>query len=611
MTIISQLKAMLTSDTGDFEMDMKAAAATAKDFNKTAKETEGASKQAGAGVSKIDDAFGKLVTGAAIIAAGTALVNYGKEAVAAYEESARAEAQLEAVLRSTGGAAGMTAEELGALATAKSEMLGIDDDLIKKNEALLLTFTQIGRDVFPDTMQAALDMSAVMGQSLQSSIVLVGKALNDPIQGLTALRRVGVAFDDEQEKMIKGLAESGDLMGAQKLVLAEMQKEFGGAAKSMHEAGSGSDSLGVAIGNLTEEIGRGLMPATKAANTEITGIAKTMTDQIKIQNDVREALRNGVITQEEFNQVYNKATHHVDDYKAAEDLLKHSLYGEAEAAIAALPPVKDLMDGHDLLAGAADEAAAAIRELAEAQKKEKDAILGGALKAIDDMNISIADQIWLKDKLALASGAITEKQKEENQVMYLAKEALENGQITREQYYDWVLKLSDGLLTASEMAQLVYGAIVKIPSTKDVHINIWTTEYYTSGGERGAGGGAGGQSTYPSKPANKPGGVWIKDPSAPGGWRWKKYGGSYASGGSFIVPGSGGQDQPYLLGLKPGEQVDVSPPGQTFNGGGDFIFGDINVFQRPGENSAAFAARLKRDLMRSARSLAAGAGYSG
>ena len=82
-------------------------------------------------------------------------------------------------------------------------------------------FREIGEQVFPQATQAAMDMSAVMGQDLQSSIVQIGKALNDPIAGVSALRKVGVQLTDQQQEQIKAFMASGDVMSAQKVVLNE------------------------------------------------------------------------------------------------------------------------------------------------------------------------------------------------------------------------------------------------------------------------------------------------------------------------------------------------------------------------------------------------------
>ena len=64
----------------------------------------------------------------------------------------------------------------------------------------MLTFTGVGKDVFPQAIQTVLDMSQALGQDLKSSTVQLGKALNSPIDGITALSRVGVSFTDAQKK---------------------------------------------------------------------------------------------------------------------------------------------------------------------------------------------------------------------------------------------------------------------------------------------------------------------------------------------------------------------------------------------------------------------------
>ena len=50
------------------------------------------------------------------------------------------------------------------------------------------------------------------GQASRSAIQ-VGKALNDPIKGVTALHRVGVQFTERRRDQIEALVESGDIAG--------------------------------------------------------------------------------------------------------------------------------------------------------------------------------------------------------------------------------------------------------------------------------------------------------------------------------------------------------------------------------------------------------------
>jgi hypothetical protein len=81
--------------------------------------------------------------------------------------------------------------------------------------------------------------------------------LNDPIKGITALQRVGVSFTKSQKDQIKTLVDSGKTLDAQKLILRELGKEFGGAAEASADP---LQKLGVVIKNLEEKIGLAFLP---------------------------------------------------------------------------------------------------------------------------------------------------------------------------------------------------------------------------------------------------------------------------------------------------------------------------------------------------------------
>lgn len=164
--------------------------------------------------------------------------------------------KIEQVLRSTGGVAGITAREVDRIASSLSKLTGIDDDAIKGGQALLLTFKGIGKDVFPQATKAMLDMSAAMGQDMKSSAIQLGKALNDPAEGLNALHRIGVTFTAGQEAMIKSMVKAGDVAGAQKIVLQELESEFGNMSLAARDTLSGAfQALQTSIDNVFEAFG--------------------------------------------------------------------------------------------------------------------------------------------------------------------------------------------------------------------------------------------------------------------------------------------------------------------------------------------------------------------
>lgn len=209
-------------------------------IEKTRRETQDALKKAtdpkGAeeNVGKLDKAFLKLKLGA--LAAATALLTglafalrkVTQESIAAQ----RVAAQQEAVLRSTGMAAGRTADQLNKQAQALSRLTTFQDDTISSAQNLLLTFRKIREEEFDKAVEVTLDFATAMGVDASSAALQLGKALQDPIAGLTALRRAGVSFSESQRETIKNLVETNRLAEAQRLILAELEIQFGGSAEA-------------------------------------------------------------------------------------------------------------------------------------------------------------------------------------------------------------------------------------------------------------------------------------------------------------------------------------------------------------------------------------------
>lgn len=229
--------------------------------------------------------------GLALAGTGAAITGAMGLAVKAAADSENATAQLNAVLKSTKGIAGVTADEVLNLSSALQKLSPFEDEAITGAQSMLLTFTKIGKEIFPDATQTVLDMSTALGQDLKSSSIQLGKALNDPINGVNALRRVGVAFTDEQQDLIKRLVESGKTLEAQKLILAELSTEFSGSAKAQAETFGGQITvLKNQVGDLMEVIGNALIPALKiiasAIKPAVEAIAKFAEENPKLFNTI-------------------------------------------------------------------------------------------------------------------------------------------------------------------------------------------------------------------------------------------------------------------------------------------------------------------------------------
>ncbi len=148
-------------------------------------------------------------------------------------------AQTAAVLKATGESANVTAGQVDALAQAQLKLTGTDDELVKQAENVLLTFRGIrnevgaGNDVFTRSVKAVQDISSVFGTALTGSAVQLGKALQDPIRGVTALRRSGITLSQSQRDLIKNLVETGRTFTAQKIILGEVERQVGGTAEAI------------------------------------------------------------------------------------------------------------------------------------------------------------------------------------------------------------------------------------------------------------------------------------------------------------------------------------------------------------------------------------------
>ena len=190
------------------------------------------------------------------------LVAFGAASIAAFDKQAKAIAQVEAGLRSTGATVGFTSKQLQQMAAGlqKKTLFG-DEVILKDATAQLLTFTNITGTQFERTQMAALDLATRLDGDLKGASIQLGKALNDPVANLSALSRSGIQFSEEQKETIKTLAETNRLADAQTLILDELEKQYGGSAEAAAQAGAGGIiQLKNELGDLMEEIGEMLMP---------------------------------------------------------------------------------------------------------------------------------------------------------------------------------------------------------------------------------------------------------------------------------------------------------------------------------------------------------------
>lgn len=220
----------------------------------------------------------------AIIGSGLVLGAAGKffgSIISDARESIKVQKLTASTIKSTGGVANVTAAQVGSLADSLSKVSGVDDELIQGGENLLLTFKNIrneagkGNDVFNRATKVALDLSVAFGQDMKSSAIQLGKALDNPIKGVTALQRVGVSFTQQQKDQIAVLVESGKTLEAQRIILKEVESQVGGAAAAAADPVS---KLSVAVGNAKEALGTALLPVLTPVVDKLAALATGFAD---------------------------------------------------------------------------------------------------------------------------------------------------------------------------------------------------------------------------------------------------------------------------------------------------------------------------------------------
>ena len=230
--------------------------------------TEGAAKKTGL-------SFKSIATGVATGLAVAKVVSFGKAAVGAAEESAVAHERLVATFKGAGDATGALAARAEKYAGALSAATGVDDEAIAGAQALLATFHSVSSasavqaGVFDRATAAAADLAAAGYGDLNSNAVQLGKALEDPVKGMAALAKSGVTFTAAQKAAIQQMEKTGNHLGAQKIVLENVESQVKGTAAA---TATGSAKMAVAWGNFQESVGAAILPFVTLVQTKLAGL---------------------------------------------------------------------------------------------------------------------------------------------------------------------------------------------------------------------------------------------------------------------------------------------------------------------------------------------------
>lgn len=255
----------------DVTLETAAALNSAHDFRKEVNATEKSLSSFDAKLSATAKAVQGFVASLAIAAAV-------QKVIAETRNAEQEQAQLAAVLKSTGESAGWTAEKLNEMADAMERNSTFSAGEITQAQTRLLSYTNIVGTRVPEAMQATIDMAARLNMSMTQSAETIGRALDKPSEGMQTLRRQGFKFGEDQIALAKKLEVTGRTAEAQAMVLAELSSAYGGAALAARNTFGGAISaLQNQLNSLLTADGASLGSATQAVNdlAEVLGSSQT------------------------------------------------------------------------------------------------------------------------------------------------------------------------------------------------------------------------------------------------------------------------------------------------------------------------------------------------
>jgi phage-related minor tail protein len=214
---------------------------------------------------RVGKAIGGLFAAQQLIQAGQ---QFGRAIAREAMDAEREVALLNATLRSTGFAAGLSANQINDLADEISKVTSIDAGDILQGTTALLRFREIGGDTFREVSRLAVDLAVATGTSVPEAFAKVGRAVQDPVNGARALRDVGVRLTESQAELAKSLKATGDEAGAQRIILDELAKSVGGSGAAANTGLTGAtNTLRNSWNDLLTTIGQMPVVARAAQNS--------------------------------------------------------------------------------------------------------------------------------------------------------------------------------------------------------------------------------------------------------------------------------------------------------------------------------------------------------
>jgi len=263
----SSISMKFTAQTADAQRRIAELEKEVAKLNQEVKQSGSASASASSGMEGMGaKASTAAIAIAAAAAAIKALVSAASECIDAYRQQEIAETRLRAVMIATNNQIGASTKDMLELASATQQATRFGDEAIIEAEKLLIATQSLDKEGLQRAIAASADLAEAMGTDITSAAQTMAYALQDPVAGLTRLRRQGIAFTDEEIAQVKALQDANDQLGAQAIILEKVESKYQGVAKALGDTPTGTlDKIKNVWGDIKEGMGKGLLDAINPA----------------------------------------------------------------------------------------------------------------------------------------------------------------------------------------------------------------------------------------------------------------------------------------------------------------------------------------------------------
>lgn len=248
-------------------------------FTKVTEQIDALSNKVSKSAEEIKDHSAKMAEGfKGIYEAGIRLAEVwlgfegAKKVIEIMAEADSVNARLGAQFKATGDTVGLSLQQLKEYAEELGNLDGLSSGVVKSAEAILLTYTRVRGEGFERTLKAAADLAAVQGIDLVSATRSLGRALQEPEQGMTMLRRAGISLSESQQTLIRDFTAAGEKGKAAEVILSVVEQRYRGAAEAAAGTlGGALTQLKNKFTDLFEGAEKGADPATRSVK-ELTDV---------------------------------------------------------------------------------------------------------------------------------------------------------------------------------------------------------------------------------------------------------------------------------------------------------------------------------------------------